>query len=378
MTDRDYYDVLGVDREASPANIKKAYRKMALKYHPDRNPGDPQATELFKDAAEAYEVLGKEETRHRYDLYGKAGLQGVPLHEFSSVDDILSVFSDFFGGAGIFDDLFGRRGARRPATGRNLRVTLEIELHEVLTGTEKTIALTRAAVCEQCAGRGASEDGVRTCSACRGHGQVESRQAFFRMRTTCPRCGGRGTVITNPCSACRGRGRRERQVEVTVKIPVGIETGTRLRVRGEGEPIPSGPSGDLYCDVFVRQHPIFERSGRNLLCEMPIGYPTAALGGPIEVPTLEGEMCDLAVPAGTQSGDLLIMRGLGLPDMRGGRRGDLAVRIVIETPRRLTARQKELLGELAEIEKANASATRKSFLEKMKAYISGEGSRTGE
>ncbi|MHC5033895.1 MAG: molecular chaperone DnaJ [Planctomycetota bacterium] len=371
MADRDYYEVLGVGRDASLADIKKAYRQMALKYHPDRNRDDPNAAEQFKAAAEAYEVLGNEETRRRYDMYGKAGLEGVPLHEFASVEDILSVFSDFFGGAGIFDEFFGRRRAQQAARGRDLRVTLEIGLRDVLAGTEKSIALSRADICETCGGRGAPEDGIRTCSQCRGHGQVESRQAFFRMRTTCPRCRGKGTVIVNPCGECEGTGRRRKDVEVTVQIPPGIESGTRLRVRGEGEPSPDGPSGDLYCDVFVRENPVFERRGVDLLCEVPIGYPLAALGGNVEVPMLEGNTCELAIPQGTQSGDILRMRGLGLPHMGRKGRGDLLAHVVIETPRRLTPRQEELLRELAEIEAVHVSEKRKGFLDRIKDYIYG-------
>ena len=372
MADRDYYEVLGVQQDASQADIKKAYRGMALRYHPDRNPGDPGAAERFKEAAEAYEVLGNEEARRRYDLYGKAGLQGVPLHEFSSVDDILNVFSDFFGGAGFFDDFFGRTRARQPTRGRNLRVSVEIGLRDVLTGTQRTIALTRSEICESCAGRGAPEEGMRTCSQCRGHGEVESRQAFFRMRTTCPRCGGRGTVITAPCGACGGSGRRQQQVQVVVSIPAGIESGTRLRVRAEGEPSSDGPRGDLFCDVFVSEDAVFARNGTELLCEVPVSYPTAALGGSIEVPSVDGESCELVVPRGTQSGDVLRMRRLGLPAMGRGGRGDMLVRVIVETPQRLTRRQEELLRELAEIEDVNVSERRETFLAKLKSYIYGQ------
>lgn len=372
MADRDYYDILGVSRDASQAEIKKAYRKRALELHPDRNPGDSSAAGKFKEAAEAYEVLSNEQTRQRYDTYGRAGLDGVPLHEFSSVDDILNVFSDFFGGGGIFGDFLGGGRTRRQARGRNLRVALEIDLRDVLTGTEKDIALTRQELCSTCSGTGAAEDGVQTCGYCRGSGQVESRQAFFHMRTTCPRCGGRGSVISTPCDACGGRGRTGRDVEVTVKIPAGIESGTRLRVRGEGEPTPNGPAGDLYCDVYVRDHEVFERSGPNLLCEVPISYPTAALGGTVEVPTLDAEPCDLAIPGGSQSGDILSVRGAGLPVLNGRSRGDMAVRVVIETPRKLTPRQEELLRELADIEQANVAEKRRSLFDKLKDAIYGE------
>jgi molecular chaperone DnaJ len=372
MADQDYYQILGVDRAASQADIKKAYRKMALKYHPDRNKDDPDAAEKFKDAAEAYEVLGNPETRDRYDRFGRDGLRGVPLHEFTNVEDIFGAFSEFFGGGGLFDGLFGGARARQAARGRNLRVSLEIDLTDVLEGAERTITLTRQELCETCAGTGAKEDGVRTCSYCRGHGEVESRQAFFRMRTTCPRCAGRGTVIADPCTDCNGTGRRQKHVDVVVRVPTGIESGTRLRVRGEGEPVRSGARGDLYCDVYVRDHPVFERSGANLYCEVPIGYATAALGGEVRVPALEGGTHDLKVPRGTQSGDLLRVRGAGVPEMGGSARGDLVVRVAIETPQKLTPRQEELLRELAEIEQENVSERRKGFLEKLRECIYGE------
>lgn len=373
MPEEDYYQTLGVGRDATQAEIKKAYRGMALKYHPDRNPGDAQAADRFKKAAEAYEVLGNDETRRRYDLYGKAGLEGVSLHEFTSAEDIFSVFSDFLGGTGFFDDFFGATRARRAARGRNLRVVLDVELREVLSGTEKTITLRRAEPCPQCEGRGAPADGVKACSHCRGYGQVETRQAFFRMRTTCPRCGGRGTVIAKPCPACAGAGRLDKEAAISVKVPAGVESGTRLRVRGEGESLPGGPPGDLYCDIYVREHPVFARSGPDLLCEVPISYSTAALGGIVLVPSLEGEACELSIPRSTQSGELLRVRGLGLPDMQAGGRGDLLARAIVETPQKLTPRQEELLRELAEIENVNVSERRKSFLDRIKDYLYAEG-----
>lgn len=378
MAERDYYEILGVGSDASEEEIKKAYRRMALKYHPDRSPDNPEATERFKEAAEAYEVLSNEETRRRYDLYGHAGLKGVPLHEFSSVDDIFSVFSDFFAGTGIFDDLLGARFTRTARKGRSLRVTLEVDLAEVLTGTEKTIALARAEMCDKCQGSGAPEDGIRTCSRCRGYGQVESQQGFFRMRTTCPRCHGQGRVIVDPCSQCGGTGRVEKEVEIIVKVPAGMESGTRLRVRGEGEPSGAGPRGDLYCDVFVADHPVFERAGADLLCEVPINYPTATLGGRIEVPTLEGDLHELAIPRGTQSGKVFRVPRRGLPSVQGRGRGDILVRVVVETPQKLTPRQEELLKELAEIENVNVSERRKSFLEKIRDYLYRKGTDQAE
>jgi molecular chaperone DnaJ len=377
MTARDYYDALGVDRDASQDEIRKAYRKSALQFHPDRNPGDSQAEERFKEAAEAYEVLGNEETRRRYDRYGEAGLKGMPLHDFRSPDDIFSVFSDFFAGAGIFDDLFGARRGMRSDRGRSLRVRVDVSLEEVLGGAEKEIALMRADPCEACGGKGAAEDGLLTCASCRGYGQVESRQGFFRVRTSCPRCGGSGTIISKPCPACDGHGRVQKEVSVTVRVPPGIESGTRLRMAGQGERSPGGPPGDLYCDVYVAAHPVFERAGADLLCALPIGYPTAALGGEVDVPTLDGEVRSLAIARGTQSGEVLRLRRMGLPHMGTGGRGDLLVRVEVETPTRLTPRQEELLRELAAIEHVHVSEKRQSFLDKLKEYLSGTGKADG-
>jgi molecular chaperone DnaJ len=370
MAERDYYDVLGVGRDATPEQIKKAYRRLALQYHPDRNPDDPQATAIFKEAAEAYEVLGDAEKRQRYDRYGRAGLRGAGLHEWTSVEEIFSAFSDIFGGGSIFGDFFGATAAQAQRA-RSLRVSLEVTLEEVLAGTQKTLSLRRGEVCSECEGRGAPEDGVRTCAACKGYGEVESRQAFFTMRRTCPRCAGHGTIITTPCKACQGAGRIEKQVEVDVQIPPGIESGTRLRVRGAGEQAPGVPPGDLFCDVFIKEHTVFQRSGADLYCEVPVGFALATLGGKVEVPTLEGESCDLVVPRGTQSGELLRVRALGLPHIRGGGRGDLVARVLIETPQKLTPRQEELLRELAEIEHENVSERRKGFLDKIKDYLYG-------
>jgi molecular chaperone DnaJ len=345
---------------------------MALKYHPDRNPDDQEAAEKFKQAAEAYEVLGDPQKRERYDRYGKAGLKGMHVGEFSSFDDIFSAFSDIFGGASIFDEFFGTRRRRAAQKGRSLRVSVQLDLEEVLSGAERTIALRRAKMCEQCGGEGATGDGIRTCSACRGHGQVESRSGFFTMRRTCPRCRGRGKVIVEPCAECDGTGRVEEDAEITVQIPRGIESGARLQLRGEGEPSPTGPPGDLFCDVYVREHEVFERKGADLSCEVPISYAVAALGGKIKVPTLEGDTCEVAIPKGTQSGDVLRLRGMGLPEVRTGKRGRMLVRALIETPQKLTPRQEELLRELAEIEDENVPERRKSFLEKLKDYICGK------
>ncbi len=372
MAGQDYYEILGVSREATDGEIKKAYRKLALKYHPDRNPDDPDAAEKFKEAAAAYDVLRDPELRQRYDRFGEAGLDRSRLHDFSSFDDIFSVFSDVFGGGSIFGDFFSGRGRGQSAKGRNLRVGVELDLAEVLTGVERSIVLTRDELCPECDGTGAAPDGFRTCSQCRGYGQVETRQGFFRMRVSCPRCHGEGKTIVDPCPVCEGVGRERKEVEVTVHIPAGVESGTRLRVRGQGEPAPGGVRGDLYCDVFVARHPVFERKGAELLCEVPIAYSMAVLGGEIQVPKLEGDAADLEIPAGTQSGELFRLPGLGMPHLSRHDRGDMVVRVVVETPRKLTPRQEEVLRELAEIEHVHVSEQRRSFLDKIKEYIYGK------
>ena len=372
MPEEDYYDILGVDRDASQEEIKQAYRKLALKYHPDQNPEDPDAERKFKAAAEAYEVLRNPQKRRQYDQYGKSGLGGEAGRGFRDVDDIFSAFSDIFG-EGVFDEFFGGRSRsrqRRRPRGRNLRVQVELDLDDIVNETAKTLNLRRTEVCGECGGDGASSDsGTKTCQRCGGYGQVENRQGFFVMRTTCPQCRGRGTVIEDPCPGCNGRGTTEKNVEIEVTIPAGVESGTRLKVPGQGEAVPGGRRGDLFCDIIVRQHPVFDRDGPHLLCKVPISYPTAALGGTIEVPTIKGETKEIEVPSGTQSGETVRMRGLGLPYPRGRAHGDLLVTVQVEVPEKTTERQEELLRELAEIEKANVSEKRKSFLERIKNYI---------
>lgn len=377
MAEVDYYEVLGVTRDADHEQIRKAYRKLALKYHPDRNPDDPEAEARFKQAAEAYDVLGNSETRDRYDRFGMAGVGGHSAHSYSNVEDVFSAFSDIFGG-GMFDEFFGRGRSRRPQRGRSLRVALELNLADVLNGVDRQITLTRPEICKACSGSGAAGDGVRTCGTCRGHGQVERGQGFFRLRTTCPKCGGSGRVIVDPCKECEGQGRKMREVDVTVRVPAGVESGTRLRVQGEGEPRPDGPPGDLYCDVFIREHDVFQRNGNDLFCEVPISYTVACLGGDVDVPVLDGGTRSLSVPRGTQSGDIQRISRMGLPELGGHVRGDLLVRLVVETPKKLTERQEELLRELADIEDAHVSERRRSWLDKIKDYLSGKDDDHGE
>lgn len=370
MSPRDYYEVLGVSRDASLEDVKRAYRKLAVKYHPDRNPDNPGAAEKFKEAAQAYDALGDPEKRRLYDLYGESGIRGRGVaRDFGSFEDIFSAFSDIFSG-GIFEDFFTSAAGRRSGRGRSLRVTIEVSLEEVARGAKKLVALRRHEKCPTCDGTGCKPGTkAQQCPYCRGHGQVESRQGFFTLRTACPQCRGAGTHISDPCTDCRGQGLAETTVEVEMSIPAGISSGSRMRVRGQGELGPSGERGDLYCDVRVREHPIFRRSGADLVCELPITYPTAALGGEVEVPVLGGETERIGVPRGTQSGDLLRLHGRGLPVPNASVRGDLLLDIHVEVPTSLSERHEELLRELAKIEGANVSERRKSFLDRIKNYV---------
>ena len=372
MATTDYYEILGVPRDAAREEIRRAYRKLALQYHPDRNPDDPDAAGKFKEAARAYEVLSDQQMRRLYDTYGEEGLRGAHVRDFGSFEDVFSAFSDIFGG-GIFEEFFGGRATgRRPARGRSLRVSLEISLEDIAEGTTRTVTLRRREQCDECGGNGcASGTEPATCSYCRGHGQVESRQGFFAMRTTCPQCRGKGTIVQQRCDVCGGSGVIERAREVEISIPVGVESGTRIRVRGQGEAGPAGERGDLFCDVLVREHPIFQRRGPDLVCELPVSYSLAALGGEAEVPALGGEALKLDVPRGSQNGDVLRLAGQGLPYPDNTRHGDLLVQILVEVPTELTERHEELLRELSKIEGTHVSKRRKSFLERLKNYVYG-------
>ena len=370
MPDNDFYEILGVERGASEKEIKKAYRKRAVEYHPDRNPDDPEAAEKFKEAARAYEVLSDPEKRQVYDRYGEEGLSGSSRHDFSSYDEIFETFSDIFGGS-IFESFFGGGRSRRQK-GRSLRVNLAIELEEVACGTSKTVSLRRQEVCPECQGNGCARGAEpATCSYCRGHGQVENRRGFFTMRTTCPKCGGSGRVVTDPCERCGGNGRVEQEKEVDIQIPAGVESGVRIRVPGEGEPGPGGQRGDLYCDVVVKDHPLFERNGADLVCELPIAYSLAALGGETEVPLLGGDTIQVDIPSGSQNGDVLRLPAKGLPYPNTKQDGDLLVKLHIDVPKELTDRQEELLRELASIEGSHVSEERQSFLERITSYVRG-------
>lgn len=373
MAKRDYYEVLGVNKSASADEIKRAYRRMAIKFHPDKNPGDKEAETKFKECAEAYEVLSDGEKRKQYDQFGHEGLRGASMHDFSrmNVEDIFSMFGfdDFF--SGIFGG--GRRGGRRrggPARGYDLETSVELTLQEIAHGAEKTIEFTRQDRCPDCKGSGASAGSQPTrCSLCGGTGQVAKGGGFFQMVSACPQCRGEGKVITDPCRKCKGSGRVPKKRTVTIKVPAGVHEGQGIRVGGEGEPGRSGgPNGDLYCYVRVKPHEFLERDGNTLIAVVPISFTQAALGATIDVPSLNGKQ-QLKVPAGTQYGSLFRIRGQGLPDMRTGRRGDQLVQITVETPANLNAKQEELLRQFAQTENKRVSPKSQGFFEKLKRHF---------
>src|SRR5687767_1328735 len=380
VTKRDYYEVLGVARTASGEDIKRAYRRLAMKYHPDRNNGDASAELKFKECSEAYEVLSDDIKRRRYDQYGHGGVQGA--HDFSHMDvgDIFSMFDDIFGGLG---GGFGARGgggaaaggrAARPQRGFDLETQVELTLAEVASGTEKTIEFEKQDHCDMCKGSGAKPGSSPVvCVQCGGQGRV-AQQGFggmFRMVTTCPNCRGRGTVVKEHCASCGGTGRQLRKRVVTVRIPAGVHEGQAVRIAGEGEPGEMGAqAGDLHCYIAIKPHPIFSRHNNDLVCQFPITFSQAALGSRVEIPTLKGpEMLD--IPSGTQHGEVFKLKGKGLPDVRSHRMGDELVQVLVEIPKKLTDRQKQLLREYASTEDGNALPQRKGFLDKLKDVFQG-------
>jgi molecular chaperone DnaJ len=380
MAKRDYYEVLGIAKGASDDEIKKAYRRKAKELHPDRNPDNPQAETQFKEANEAYEVLKDAEKRAAYDRFGHAAFEngmgggggprgGHPgAGDFGSFSDVFEdLFGDFMGGGGA-----GRR--TRAARGADLRYNLRVTLEEAFTGIHKTIKVPAAVSCGSCNGSGA-ENGAEptTCPTCSGMGKVRAQQGFFTVERTCPTCSGMGQIIQNPCKACHGQGRVEKEKSLSVNIPAGVETGTRIRLSGEGEPgLRGGPTGDLYIFIEVARHKLFERDGTTLFCKVPVSMATAALGGDIEVPTLDGGRARVKIPAGSQSGRQMRLRGKGMPALRGKGEGDMMIELAVETPVNLTSRQKELLREfenLAEDNNPNSSSffsTVKGFWDSMK------------
>jgi len=367
LAKRDYYDILGVARSAADEELKKSYRKLALEFHPDRNPDDLEAEERFKEASEAYAVLSDPEKRRAYDRFGFEGVGAGGPGGFQGGD--FAAFGDLFND--LFGDLFGARmGGRRQGRGQrgaDLRYTHDIVLSDVLNGVETSISIPRMLRCDPCAGSGARPGTApETCARCGGSGQAIFQQGLFRISRPCDACRGEGRVVRDPCKSCRGSGRVEGERSIKVRIPPGVEDGMRLRVAGEGEAgIASGPPGDLYVVIRLAPHPLFVREGADLICEVPIPFVQAALGAEIEVPTLEGKVV-LRVAEGTQSGKLLRLRGKGLPSLSGGARGDQLVRIFVEVPSRLTARQRELLEGFAAETSTEVSPVTKGFLDKLR------------
>ena len=366
---RDFYEVLGVARGASANEIKKAFRQMAMKFHPDKNPGCADSEARFKAISQAYECLKDPQKRAAYDQYGHAafqngGMGGGPGAGFSDIGDIFeSIFGNAFGGG-------GRQQARR---GADLRYDMEIGLDEAFHGKTATIEIEVSQACEPCGAKGAEPGtGTRRCNLCGGHGKVRAQQGFFMVERTCPTCHGRGEVLEKPCRACRGEGRVDQPQTLEVQIPPGVDTGTRIRLAGKGEAGPHGaPPGDLYIFIHVRQHAVFEREGTTLFTRVPIAFTTAALGSTITIPGLDGEEHAIDIPAGIQSGKQLRKRGAGMPVLQGRGRGDLVIEVKVETPTKLTARQKELLRELQETETGDECPESRGFFEKLKGALGG-------
>jgi molecular chaperone DnaJ len=363
---RDYYEVLGVSRSASDEEITDRYRDMALKFHPDRNPGDNDAAEKFKEAAEAFDVLSHREKRASYDRWGHAGVNGEGgAARFHDANDIFAAFGDVFGD--LFGGGMGRPGRGRVHQGADLRCDVTVSLHEAARGAKKTVRFRRHHVCPTCGGSGARPGTQReTCRYCGGVGRVVQSTGFFSMQTTCPGCKGAGTTIKEPCMKCSGSGFVRGEVSREIDLPSGVDDDMRLRLRGEGEPSPDGgPPGDCYCFISVAAHPLFKRDGQHLICQVPITFSQAALGATIDVPTLDGPR-ELTIRAGTQGGDVFKMPGFGMPSPRRRGRGDLLVQVAIDVPTRLDEEQEDLLRRLAKLEHANVTARRKSFFEKLK------------
>jgi len=372
MSKRDYYEVLGVARDVTEADLKKAYRRVAMKHHPDRNPDNKESEELFKEANEAFEVLSDPEKKARYDQFGHAGVnqQGGGGGGAGDFGDIFSdVFGDIFGGAGAGRAGGGRAGVRK---GADLRYNLELDLEDAVKGTTVKIRIPTAVVCSTCDGSGAKKGSVPVdCTSCNGVGQVRMQQGFFSVQQTCPRCHGSGKQIKDPCKTCHGRGQVEEQKTLSVKVPAGVDEGDRIRLTGEGQVgTNGGPPGDLYVQVHMREHKLFVRDGRDLHCEIPISFVDAALGGELEVPTLDGRV-KLKIPAETQTGKLFRLRGKGVTSVRGGGAGDLLCRVVVETPVQLTRRQKELLQEFQTIGESEGSQSPKktSWFDGVKKFV---------
>ena len=376
---RDYYEILGVSKTASADEIKSAYRKLAMQHHPDRNQGSKQAEEKFKEVSAAFEILGDPQKRAQYDQFGHsafqyAGAGGQGYGDVHHAEDVFRSFMESFGNGGGFEDLFGDifggggggQRRRRVSRGSDIEVSMEISFEEAAFGAEKVISIPRYDTCKLCHGQG-SKPGTKkiTCPQCGGRGQVISQAGFMSIARTCPKCEGEGEIIQHPCTECRGQGRVKKEKRIDVKIPAGVDTGTRVRISGEGEAGPRGSAnGDLYILLYVKKHPVFLREGNDIICDLPITFAQAALGADVEVPTLDGKV-KMTVPAGTQSHRTLRLKGKGVKDVHGYERGDQLVRVIVEVPVRLNARQKETLQEFAR-SGGGATPAIDAFLEKIK------------
>jgi molecular chaperone DnaJ len=377
MAKEDYYELLGVTKTASDEELKKAYRKKAVQYHPDKNPGNKESEEMFKKISEAYEALKDPDKRAAYDRYGHAAFQGPGAGARGSggFHDPFDIFREVFGqggggGAGIFGEMFSGGGGGGGRDGSDLRYDLEITLEEAARGVEKEISFRKLVECERCDGSGAEPGSKRvTCPTCRGAGQVRRSGGIIVFTQTCPTCGGSGVKIEKPCTVCRGEGRVARTTKLTVKIPAGVDSGSRLRSAGNGEAAQAGGTpGDLYIVLSVKEHELFERQGDDLFCEIPIKFTLATLGGQIEVPTLTGK-ASLKIPAGTQSGTTFRLRDRGMPSLRGGRHGDELIRVHVEVPSALTSEQRKILEDFARISGDAQEPTSRSFFEKAKKFF---------
>jgi molecular chaperone DnaJ len=378
MSKRDYYEILGVSRTASEAELKAAFRKLAMQHHPDRNPGDDECEHRFKELNEAYDVLKDGDKRAAYDRFGHAAFEHGGVgggHGFGA--DFASTFAD------IFDDLFGMGGRRGRPSGRergaDLRYNMEISLEEAFTGRTAQVRIPTSVTCEACSGTGAKTGTrPRACPTCGGHGRVRHAQGFFTLERTCPACHGRGQVIEDPCPSCSGSGRVTRERTLSVNIPAGVEDGTRIRLAGEGEAgVRGGPAGDLYIFLSITSHQFFQRDGADLHCRVPVSMVTAALGGAFDVPTIDGGKTKVKVPEGTQSGRRFRLQGKGMPVLRSKQMGDMYVQVIVETPQKLSKRQKDLLAEFEKISSRETHPESAGFFTRVKDFFDGLGSRTG-
>ncbi len=369
---RCYYELLGVDRRATSAEITAAYRKLAIRFHPDKNPGDAEAASRFKEAARAFEVLSDDDLRARYDRFGHAGVEGGRRHDFNDISDVFEAFGDLFGG-GMFGEAFGggRQRGNRPRKGRDVFCQVTLSLVEAARGATKTVEFDRHETCASCDGTGAKAGTKpQSCDYCGGRGQVIQSAGVFRLQTTCPACRGAGSIVRERCPACGGEGTTQEHVARKVTIPAGVDRDVRVRLAGEGEPGGNGgPPGDCYCVIEIEEHPFLVREGRDLHCEVPVSFSQAALGATVEVPTLDGPK-PLEVARGTQPGDVVKIRGLGMPEVRGRGIGDLHVHVHVEVPKQLSPRAEELLRELADEEHAAVSPKRSSFFSRLAEYFS--------